>query len=1171
MGLNAENLALLERSTARALSLLEADPGLRSAMPSAATLQHVVACRTSIEIVQRAIETYEDRPALGHRRHEIVRDPATGKRTARVLPEFQTISYRELWERIVRLASGLAHAGRVRTGEIATLVGFSTIDHVVAELACHYLGVVSAPCAKNVGAGELELIANECESTTLFCNVEQLLLAATSMQRCPSVKTLVVLDFLDQDDAQREIVERARTILAASRPDLTITTIADVEAVASKVVPPEIPAEDTDPLLSLVYTSGSTGTPKGVTFRERGWHARWSTIPFHELASLPMVSVVFLPQNHMGGRNAVANSLKLGGVAYFTHQSDMSTLFEDIRIVRPTYVHLVPRLSEMIHQHFQSELARRGRGLDAAELARVGDELVAEMRHTFLGDRMLLALTASAPTPPDVLAFIKRCFEIPVVNVFAGTEYGQLFVDGTLIHHNILGVKLVSVPELGYLTSDQPYPRGELHVKTTRGRSTYFKNAKATEELYDADGFLRTGDIFEQRGRDEMVWIDRRNNILKLAQGEFVNIWKLEAAFASGSRFIRQIYIQGNSLRAYLIAVVVPEMAEIEAEARITGNTVTDATTKAIVRAELNRLANANGLQPYETPRDFIVDTEPFSRDNGLLTSLNKPARPSLKRKYGAAIDAVYDELERRASELSDDQTLPVPDRLRRMIATVLGLDEASLDLGQPFRNFGGDSLAATNLCALVHREYGVRLSVSFVLGPDTALADVCTDVEARLKRPDSSAFDRIHGASADAIRERDLRLERFFTTGVATPVEPSETRTVLLTGATGFLGRFLCLELLERAAATNGTVYCLVRAKSDAEALVRLADVYGAGSAMHDRFSALARNHLHVVAGDLERQGFGLPSERYERLAGEVDTIVHAAALVNHALPYAQLFDANVLGTAELFRFALHGRPKRTSYISTNAITLALLGDRDLARETDDTRTLGDGWSASADRHANGYQLSKWAGEVLAQDLCETFGIPVNVFRCNLILPPAWSRGQINVDDFFTRLSCSAVYTGIYPGSFYESGRSTPHLDGFPVDFIAASIASIATSPSRGYALYHVNNVHWNDGVSLDSVMRRLGALGYSLSRVDDHAAWFERFERSLRALPPARQSVSSLPIIDQWRTPLATEKRQRVDASRFRAKVQELRPHGVDDLPHLDDDYIDRCITDLRELGLI
>src|SRR6185503_2593633 len=198
----------------------------------------------------------------------------------------------------------------------------------------------------------------------------------------------------------------------------------------------------------------------------------------------------------------------------------------------------------------------------------------------------------------------------------------QLFVDGTLIHHNILGVKLVSVPELGYLTSDQPYPRGELHVKTTRGRSTYFKNAKATEELYDADGFLRTGDIFEQRGRDEMVWIDRRNNILKLAQGEFVNIWKLEAVFASGSRFIRQIYIQGNSLRAYLIAVVVPEMAEIESEARITGNAITDATTRAIVRAELNRLANAHGLQPYETPRDFIVDTEPFSRDNGLLTSL---------------------------------------------------------------------------------------------------------------------------------------------------------------------------------------------------------------------------------------------------------------------------------------------------------------------------------------------------------------------------------------------------------------------------------------------------------------------------------------------------------------------------------------------------------------------
>jgi fatty acid CoA ligase FadD9 len=327
------------------------------------------------------------------------------------------------------------------------------------------------------------------------------------------------------------------------------------------------------------------------------------------------------------------------------------------------------------------------------------------------------------------------------------------------------------------------------------------------------------------------------------------------------------------------------------------------------------------------------------------------------------------------------------------------------------------------------------------------------------------------------------------------------------------------------------------------------------------------------VLAGDLEQPRLGLSEDRYRQLSDDADTVVHAAALVNHALPYAQLFEANVLGTVEVMRLALAGRPKRFNYTSTNSVSLALLGDRELALESDDTRKLGDGWPAGAARHANGYQLSKWAGEVLAQDLCETFGIPVNVFRCNLILPPARARAQINPDDFLTRLICSVVDTGIYPRSFYDSrgAAAPPHLDGFPVDFTAAAIAAITAGPSRGHAIYHVNNVHWSDGVSLDSVMSRLLAAGYPLARVDDHAAWFQRFERALRELPAARRASSSLPIIDQWRTPLAMEKRRRIDASRFRAQVQALRPQGLEDIPHLDDAYFDRCIEDLRGLGLI
>jgi len=733
----------------------------------------------------------------------------------------------------------------------------------------------------------------------------------------------------------------------------------------------------------------------------------------------------------------------------------------------------VPRLSELIYQHHQ-------RGEPTAD---------------FLGDRMLLALTASAPTPPEVAAFVVREFQIPMVNVFAGTEYGQIFVDGRVNRTNVLALKLVEVPELGYV-----YPRGELYVKTARAIASYYKNEQASRALFDAEGFIRTGDIFEQRGPDEMVWIDRKNNVLKLAQGEFVNIWKLEALFAAGSRHVKQIFIHGTSTRSYLLAVIVPD-GEVD---------------RATLRAELVRIADANGLAPYEIPRDFIVEPEPFDRESGLLTSLGKPSRPNLWAKYGRELEAMY---ARDRAQLADD--LPLGDA----IAALLGL--ASVDPAQSFRNYGGDSIAAANLCAFVRRVHGVRLAAGFVLG--ASIGEICRAVAT--ERDDR--FAAIH--AGDRVRASELRLARFFD-GIARPAgEVGPMRHVLLTGATGFLGRFLCIALLEQAARTGGTVTCLVRGSAR-----RLGEVYAPGSPLHDWFAALASDHLRVVVGDLA----SLPE------LPELDTVVHAAAHVSHALSYEQLFEPNVVGTAAALRFALTGLPKRFAFVSTNSVSLQLLGDRAVAREDDDTRSLGDGWPL-AGAHANGYRLSKWAGEVLAQDAAETYGLPVSVFRCNLILPPARWRGQVNGDDFLTRLVRSVVATGCYPASFYDDPPRA-HLDGTPADAIAATIASAVARGGAGYRVYHVNNTHWDDGISLDTLMQRLLAAGRPIVRIDDHAVWFEAFARRLHELAPAERARSSHAIVGQWRAPLATAARRRIEASRIHA-------------PPLDAAYLDRCLEDM------
>ena len=85
---------------------------------------------------------------------------------------------------------------------------------------------------------------------------------------------------------------------------------------------------------------------------------------------------------------------------------------------------------------------------------------------------------------------------------------------------------------------------------------------QATADLYDEEGFMRTGDVCEQQGADMFVWIDRVSNIIKMSQGEYVSVSRLEAIYAANSPSIHQIYLYGNSLRAYLVAVVVPQQGE---------------------------------------------------------------------------------------------------------------------------------------------------------------------------------------------------------------------------------------------------------------------------------------------------------------------------------------------------------------------------------------------------------------------------------------------------------------------------------------------------------------------------------------------------------------------------------------------------------------------------------
>jgi thioester reductase-like protein len=338
----------------------------------------------------------------------------------------------------------------------------------------------------------------------------------------------------------------------------------------------------------------------------------------------------------------------------------------------------------------------------------------------------------------------------------------------------------------------------------------------------------------------------------------------------------------------------------------------------------------------------------------------------------------------------------------------------------------------------------------------------------------------------------------------------------------------------------------------------------------MRRHFRELAADHLEVLAGDKAEADLGLDQETWQRLAETVDLIVDPAALVSGALSYCDLFGPNVVGTAELIRLALTTRLKPYAFVST-----ASVGDQiepSAFTEDADIRVISP---SRTNDESSGYGNSKWAGEVLLREVHDLCGLPVTVFRCDMILADTTYAGQLNVSDWFTQMVLSLLATGVAPGSFYQldpdGNRQRAHFDGLPVEFIAEAIATLGAQAVDGWHTYHVMNPH-DDGIGLDEYVDWVIEAGYPIQRISDFGEWSERFETALRALPDRERPGTVLDLLfsDSNRLqPAEPARGPLAQTERFPAAVQEAKIGRNGGIPHVSAPIIIKYVTDLQLLG--
>ncbi len=672
----------------RIAALLQQEPELARHLPkrqSVTALQE--RCTDTISLVEAICDLYQERPAVAWR-------PAQPQSSGGLSP-FATMSYRGLWQRVGRLSTALVKRDIAGPGRFVGIWGHASPSWLVADLACLYLAATGAPLQTSLPLADLVSLVDADALGTIFCSTLQLPQMAKLVARTSTVRTVVVMD--------EEVWPLTPELRQAWQGIEAVCSVVSIECLEAEVgdapwTAMRHPGKDgipEDALLSLLYTSGSTGLPKGAMFTDRLWRENFRQSFFGDVGELPWVNYAYLPLNHLGGLGVLFSVMSSGGVSYFSARPDMSQLFADLSAVRPTVMLLVPRVSSLIYQRFVSAVAKKVVSGQQNEAAR--DDVMSQMQNTLLGDRLVMLLLGTAPTTGQVKDFLEGCFGVPVFDTFGQTENGGLLFAGHVLRTYVTDYKLVDVPELGYYTTDKPHPRGELLIKSKRMIAGYHNNPEATAQLFDEAGYMRTGDVMEEHAPDVLLWVDRKRNILKLAQGEFVSLSRLEGTYTDDSLLVTQVYMYGKSSAAYLLAVVCPDQEMLAAHLAKHGQDPHDAAAaKRAILQDLAKVAHQHDMPSYEIPRDVLVFDGVFSRENGLLTDSNKPARPHLKERFGPQLEALFEAIEaRQQNAVADFKTQDLSmwstrDKVLRAVGAVLSIGDINQCAAMSFAQLGG-------------------------------------------------------------------------------------------------------------------------------------------------------------------------------------------------------------------------------------------------------------------------------------------------------------------------------------------------------------------------------------------------------------------------------------------------------------------------------------------------
>jgi len=421
---------------------------------------------------------------------------------------------------------------------------------------------------------------------------------------------------------------------------------------------------DADDLASIVYTSGTTGRPKGVMLSHRNFTSNVEAVLPRVLLDENDEALEFLPLCHVFERVCGYAYMQRGVTRTYCPPAVVA---ESIREIAPTAFASVPRLYEKIHSKIlaQVETAPPLRrklfhwsisvGREASECRlegkpmpfgltlrhAVADRLVHRKIRAAFGGRVRFALSGGAPLSAELNRFF-HSIGIRIQEGYGLTETSPAIgISGHLPGENRLGAVGRPLDNLEVKLA----PDGELLVRGPSVFKGYWNKPEATAEVFDDEGFFRTGDI-ARIDEDGFLFItDRKKDLIIPAGGKNVAPQPIENALKAGL-FIDNAVLIGDQ-KPYIVALISPSEEEIQSWAAARGEggrTLEELLQETLVqRAFQSAVADVNSkLGRFEQIKKFRVLSKPLTLEDGYLTPTLKVKRKKVAEDFADLIDEMY-------------------------------------------------------------------------------------------------------------------------------------------------------------------------------------------------------------------------------------------------------------------------------------------------------------------------------------------------------------------------------------------------------------------------------------------------------------------------------------------------------------------------------------------------